>query len=43
MLEIPIFLHPFANFLYLYSRQEGQVSFANVWDFRTVGSARPEW
>jgi hypothetical protein len=46
MREIAIFLHWFAHFLlhaYLYSRQEGQVSFRNVWDFRTVGSMRPEW
>jgi hypothetical protein len=28
---------------HLYSRQEGQVPFANAWDFCTVGSQRPEW
>jgi hypothetical protein len=26
----------------LLSRLLGQVCFANVWDFRTVGSARPQ-
>jgi hypothetical protein len=44
MLETAINIHFFRLFYLrarLYSRQEGQVSFAHVWDFRTVGKARP--
>jgi len=46
MREIAIFLDRLALIPvrpHLYSRQKGQVPFANVWDFRTVGSARSGW
>jgi len=46
MRKIAIFLHPRPYIrlgAYLYHRQEGQVNFGNLWDFRTVGSLRYQW
>jgi hypothetical protein len=46
MRKIAIFLHfsqVFHGPGYLYHRQEGQVHIANLWDFSTVGSLRPQW
>jgi hypothetical protein len=49
MRQIPTFLHflpkfpGFALNAGLYSRQEGQLRFAYLWNFRTVGSMRLQW
>jgi hypothetical protein len=33
----------FAPLAHLYSGQKGQLCFAYLWNFRTVGSMRPQW
>jgi hypothetical protein len=49
MQKIPTFLHFRNRFPQFppksrrYSRQEGQVCFAYLWNFRTVGTMRLQW